>query len=95
MKLIFLNFSCALYSIIAIICNFADGDIAAILTNGCIMWDLFVYQVILDGNKLVMQHALRAPCFRKCISLARNKHNYVELWYVDGNGSRSLVRYWN
>lgn len=45
MKLIFLNFSCVIYSIIAIICIFAVGNIAAILTNGCLMVDLQLFGI--------------------------------------------------
>ena len=59
------------------------------------MNELNVYQVFKFGNEFVMSSRFKKPCLRKCISLARNKNTYVELWYVHGNGSRSLVQYWN
>lgn len=53
------------------------------------------YEVFVNGNEFVFADSNKKPCLRRCLSLARKKTCYVELWYVHGNGSRVLVSYWN
>lgn len=54
-----------------------------------------VYQVVKNGNEFVFTHFNKKPALRKALALAKNSRNYVELWYYHGDGSRTLINFWN
>lgn len=53
------------------------------------------YQVFLNGNKLVRNYKNYGSAVNCLNRLASDRSNYVELWFTDSDGKRTLLAYEN